>query len=321
MPGVYTLCKAVTKRFRTLEVYGCSATRDAMENFCACNQGNYNPVGCCCAWVVPTGVTQIQVELWGAGGGGGAGSGGECCGTHPGGGGATYGKFTLPVTPGVTLTLCAGAGGRGGAGNESTASYCCCGAQGNCSYVACNGTILVDASGGLIGYSQCYESCGCVYYGCGGSPVLDATTTACGAFTTQNQGTRDLAIGPGVAMSWGCDGQCSQQMNWGAASGWGSSPQQWNADCNCWFYYAFNTGCTNSNGITGVATGYCAYNIPSSGWYTCSTSTGWLCCGREYPGTNGNFPGGGGAAGVKSGCCCSGSSGGHGAAGYVRITY
>ena len=43
MPGVYTLCKAVTKRFRTLEVYGCSATRDAMENFCACNQGNYNP--------------------------------------------------------------------------------------------------------------------------------------------------------------------------------------------------------------------------------------------------------------------------------------
>ena len=317
----YQLCKAVTKRFRTLEVFGCSADFATMDNTCSCLQGAYTPAGCCCNWTVPTGVTQIQVELWGAGGGGGAGSANECCGTHPGGGGGGYAKYTLSVTPGTAYTICAGAGGRGGAGNDSGSNYCCCGTGGNCSYFATNavGAILADSVGGCAGLSQCYEFCGCVYFACN-QPVCDGCTLSCGGVFN---GSPDMRVGATHAYSWGCDANCSQQMNWGGGSGMGASQANWNYLPACYAYYIWNTGCTNSQGIAGhgLCGGCCMLNNPGSAWYNCATSCNWNYCGRAMPATNGNFPGGGAPAGVKTACCLFGSSGGHGSPGYVRITF
>ena len=74
-------------------------------------------------WVVPTGVTSISVQAWGAGGAGGGsttnGSGGS------GGGGGAYAINTFAVTPGQNInytvgTAGAGSNGAGTAGNDTT---------------------------------------------------------------------------------------------------------------------------------------------------------------------------------------------------------
>ena len=67
------------------------------------------------SWTCPAGVTNITVELWGAGGGGGAGniiSGQYCSGCSGGKGG--YNKSTLSVTPGLNYLISIGSGGIGG---------------------------------------------------------------------------------------------------------------------------------------------------------------------------------------------------------------
>ncbi len=70
------------------------------------------------SYVVPTGVTAIEIKAWGAGGGGGAPAGGP--GADGGPGGVAWAAI-LPVTPKETLTLVIGSGGNGGAvaGNGS----------------------------------------------------------------------------------------------------------------------------------------------------------------------------------------------------------
>jgi hypothetical protein len=55
-------------------------------------------------WTVPTGVTEIMIEFWGAGGGGAIGGGG---------GGGGYLKTIIPVTAGEIFTIDLGAGGDG----------------------------------------------------------------------------------------------------------------------------------------------------------------------------------------------------------------
>jgi hypothetical protein len=63
------------------------------------------------SWVVPCGVTEIQVQLWGAGGAGG----GATSNNNSGGGGGSgcYGFFTIPVTEGASIPYTVGAGGAG----------------------------------------------------------------------------------------------------------------------------------------------------------------------------------------------------------------
>merc|ERR1719382_1643139 len=85
-------------------------------------------------FVVPSGVSSVSVELWGAGGGGG--EHGNCAGRHNGdsaGGGGGYTQGTLAVTPGETLTIVVGGGGQagkgiasayGGGGRVGSGSYC-----------------------------------------------------------------------------------------------------------------------------------------------------------------------------------------------------
>lgn len=76
-------------------------------------------------WTVPTGVTSVQIEIWGAGASGGGWNVSAC-----GGGAGGYSKLNaLSVTPGNTVTFTIGVGGApqgtsgfGQAGTASTSS-------------------------------------------------------------------------------------------------------------------------------------------------------------------------------------------------------
>ena len=76
----------------------------------------FNYTGSDQTFTVPTGVTSIQVTMWGAGGGGSTGA------TATGGAGA-YIKGTLTVTPGQTYTVIVGQGGLRANAGGSLAIY------------------------------------------------------------------------------------------------------------------------------------------------------------------------------------------------------
>lgn len=324
---------------RTLDVFGCSPDLTAGENggmtasACPCVQGTYLPVGCCCAFTVPTGVTSVTVELWGGGGGGGSGASANCCGINPGGGAGTYVKRNFPVVAGDVLTLCAGAGGCGAPFCEGQDSFCCCGARGGCSFVQRNGSFCADAQGGAGGISQCYMTCGCMYYSnCGtkwgvggfGGPCADN-----GAWTGCTGYSADLQVGGSNSGTPGCNGNSSTQISYAASAAFGGDAQYSYFNCQCWGYIKFNSSCTNTAGVAGrggdpgaaAASGTTsAYNIPGTTNYTCS-STDYSNCARIMPGLPGQFPGGGGTSGATTTCCWNHSAGGNGASGYVRIWY
>ena len=66
-------------------------------------------------WLCPTGVTSIDVELWGGGGAGGSASNGTTQTRTAGGGGAgSYVKKTLTVVPGTSYNVIVGGGGYAG---------------------------------------------------------------------------------------------------------------------------------------------------------------------------------------------------------------
>ncbi len=80
------------------------------------------------AWTVPSGVSQISVQVWGAGGGGGGGNCSGCGGDSGGGGGGGYASKMVSVTPGQIIYAGVGTGGSGEAGANS-------GGDGGASYV------------------------------------------------------------------------------------------------------------------------------------------------------------------------------------------
>jgi hypothetical protein len=82
-------------------------------------------------WIVPAGVTKIEVEIWGGGGGGSM---------YCGGGGGAYARGYFMVTPGATIYINVGAGGIGGPAPD----------QGGVSEVV-SGLIGVGAFGGHPG--------------------------------------------------------------------------------------------------------------------------------------------------------------------------
>ena len=74
-------------------------------------------------WVVPNGVTSVQVTVIGAGGGGGGGYWPTTALNANGGGGGGSGGYktsTVSVTPGSTISVKVGIGGKGGAGGTQS---------------------------------------------------------------------------------------------------------------------------------------------------------------------------------------------------------
>ncbi|MGB4967320.1 MAG: hypothetical protein WBO35_03915 [Candidatus Saccharimonadales bacterium] len=92
------------------------------------------------SFVVPTGVTSMTVEAWGAGGGGGNGS--SSTGTGGAGGGGGYAQSTLTVTPGESLTVNVGTGGAKAVAASNG------GNGGGFSAVLRSSTYLIQAGGG-----------------------------------------------------------------------------------------------------------------------------------------------------------------------------
>lgn len=112
-------------------------------------------------WTVPCGVTNITVELYGAGGGGGGGGGGSdggLCGTAGGGGagGGGYTVLTFNVTPGDSYSYSAGAGGCGGDNGSDTSDGDDGSSGGNSSFSGPGASLT--ANGGTRGTAG--ESCG-----------------------------------------------------------------------------------------------------------------------------------------------------------------
>ena len=64
-----------------------------------CGEGNT------CSWTVPSGVTRVKFQAWGAGYGSNPGC---CCGGAPWSSTGSYSEVELDVTPGESYTLCAG---------------------------------------------------------------------------------------------------------------------------------------------------------------------------------------------------------------------
>lgn len=120
----------------------------------------FNYTGSDQTFVVPSGVNYIFVKMWGAGGGHGR-AGGWGYGADGGGGGHSRGL--IPVTPGTSLTVKVGQGGRtaayganygggGAAGANADLSYA--GTGGGGAYIFNSTTPLLIAGGGGGGGSS-----------------------------------------------------------------------------------------------------------------------------------------------------------------------
>lgn len=84
--------------------------------------------GCCCLWTVPTGVTRLRWEIWGAGGSGHGACSCDRCHHYKGAGGGQYNTVTVATVPGCQYTICA-------AGVFPCCRFECVGCFGCASYV------------------------------------------------------------------------------------------------------------------------------------------------------------------------------------------
>jgi hypothetical protein len=100
------------------------------------------------SFVVPSGVTEVQIECYGGGGGGGPASSSQ----KPGGGGGAYARRALAVSTGDTLSITIGTGGGAGvAGNDTSvvrSGVTVCLAKGG-SAPASSGASAAGAAGGV----------------------------------------------------------------------------------------------------------------------------------------------------------------------------
>jgi hypothetical protein len=210
--------------------------------------------GLCCAWTVPTGVSQIFIEIWGGGGGGGGGGWCWCCGFGTGGGGGAYSKKYLPVvTAGSTYTLCVGGGGQGGI--PSGSSSCCCGQKGMTTYVTGAGLTGFCAEGGYGGESRCMPNCHSMISPNGGWPGTGGDVNVRGYDGGHIAGQRPT--------------QWCQGFNYGGGSPFGGRNTYIGYD-NC-SQYIDEQGTKKSGGICGFD-GSFPGGGGTAGWPSC-------CCG------------------------------------------
>lgn len=128
--------------------------------------------GCCYLWTVPAGKSRMVFEMWSGGASGGASC---CCMQGKGGHAGGYAKYTVPITPGESISFCAGGTGCGPTNNicghcgclstacSNTNNWCACQAGGYC----------MDRNICFLGI-QCYSCC--------------ATCMCCGGLQYNNGG-------------------------------------------------------------------------------------------------------------------------------------
>jgi len=104
-------------------------------------------------WSVPSGVTEITIECWGAGASGGAAEVDWDPGSGGGGGGGAYSRSILTVSPSQSVSIFVGAGGA------PNAAYDLYGNDGENSSVTIGGTTVCLAEGGKAGQGG-YETNG-----------------------------------------------------------------------------------------------------------------------------------------------------------------
>lgn len=97
-------------------------------------------------FTVPSGVTSITVEVWGAGGGGGNSNNTTNNGGAGGGGGGYARKALIGLTPGTTYTVTVGAGGIGAPDNSTTNAT-----NGGDSQFEGSGITTITGGGGRLG--------------------------------------------------------------------------------------------------------------------------------------------------------------------------
>jgi len=233
------------------------------------------------SWTVPTGVTDVIFEIWGAGGGGGS----SCCCSRgvPGGSGAyAYKRVQGSSIAGCTYAMEIGQPGQGRDGNA-------CGQPGGKTFITGYGLSNYCATGGHGGCSCCFMCC-CTWY------VL-----------TQDGGARTGCLGGPCALFYGAD--TGAVGNPGAAFMWCYDNHCWNKQ---WFPYP--GGLVNGKGGWLPATqcensgcGYCLL-------HNALTQLPWGGGFSEH-----NYvPGVGGATGWTCGGCCYGQQG---TPGLIRISY
>lgn len=159
-------------------------------------------------FTVPSGVTSITVEAWGAGGGGGNGGGGG----GNGGGGGGYAKSTFAVTPGSTYYYTVGLGGL--ANNNG----------GNSILESANATLLV-ASGGKSGGAGGNTNTGTITFN-GGSGGANSSNSNKGGAGGGSAAGNDLNGNNGSVSSSNLGSNGGAAMSGGGAGGAGGNSFQ-----------------------------------------------------------------------------------------------
>ncbi|GHT75238.1 hypothetical protein AGMMS50262_09960 [Bacteroidia bacterium] len=257
------------------------------------NTGTFNPT-------IPSGITNLQGQLWGAGGSGGAARacGYNAAGTDPyvacaasGGGGGEYNTFNFGTYAGsLTITVGQGNTGQAGDGNiecrndkyydnivntyDSYKSHECVQASAG-AYSRVVGSSTVTANGGQGGWSSAIDANAAHGYGSGDLPSGSDASSTGGAGGTGGGGTSGSNGGAGAASQSG--------QSYSSTGGYGGSSPNGGAQVNM-------TGGSTEGATTG---------------------------------NGGNFPGGGGAGGSARGRDggCDVGDGGSGANGQVIITF
>lgn len=222
--------------------YGSTFVCNLQENL---GKSKVEVFGTSCSWTVPSGVTTIFIEMWGAGGGGGGSYQCCCCHRAVGGGGGNYISATIPTAGGCVYAICGGVGG-------ATSPYET-GAQGATSYVTGYNLNNFCAIGGHGGFSGCNtpQDCfgmnqpNCTGTTHGSSTVLNNVICVCGegghSIGGPAQGCRLDSKGGNAAFNGGigswntfnhcCTSGCYTQVGGGFPGGGGAGAIH-PADCS-----------------------------------------------------------------------------------------
>ncbi|WP_328952676.1 hypothetical protein [Kitasatospora purpeofusca] len=245
-------------------------------------------------FTVPAGVTAVYARVFGAGG---AGSPRAYYTGQYGGGGGGYTTGTLAVTPGQSLTLTVGQGGRM---NSTNAAYGGGGAGGQ-GFTAVGGASATGGSGGGMSavWNGAYGTNPLVVAGGGGgsSPGADATTPAAGGGGGSNGGQDNQPAASGRGGTQSAGGAAATQTACAAATAGGqyqggrggANPQNEGGGGGGGGYYGGGGGACQRGGTldaNGMGGGGSGYNR-GTGVTNTQTSNGTNSSGNGVGGTSG----------------------------------